>query len=118
MNTRLQCYLKSLAGLLLLSCTQVSHALQAGGEPLPLFAKGDIPWQSLSPEEQGQLEGYRNHWEHYDTNKQKRILDGAHRYLDLPPEHQKKIIQQHNQYKKLSPQERKRLREKYQRDRR
>ena len=118
MNTRLQRYLKSLTGLLLLSCTQFSHALQAGDKPLPLFAQGDIPWQSLSPEEQGQLKGYRNDWNQYDTHKQKRILDGAHRYLDLPPERQKKIIQQHNQYKKLSPQERKRLREKYRRDQR
>ncbi len=118
MNTRLHTLLKLLTGLLLLGCAQASQALQADSGHLLLFAKGEIPWQSLSPEEQGQLKGYNNSWDNYDSEKQKRIRDGAQRFLNLPPERQKKIKQQRNQYKKLSPKERKKLREEYRRNRR
>ena len=90
MNTRLNNFLKALAGLLLLGCTESSFALQPGSERMLLIAKGDVPWQSLSPEEQRELKGYRGNWKNYDTEKQNRIRDGAKRYMHLPPERKEK----------------------------
>lgn len=118
MHTRLHRLLKPLAGLLLLGSTASSYALQAPEQRLELFAKGEIPWQSLSPEEQRQLKGYQGNWNNYDAQRQKRIRDGAQRYLSLPPERQEKIRQQRKNYRKLSPQEQKRLREEYLRNHR
>ncbi|MEE9422267.1 MAG: DUF3106 domain-containing protein [Gammaproteobacteria bacterium] len=118
MNTRLNNILKALAGLLLLGCTETSFALQPGSERMLLIAKGDVPWQSLSPEEQRELKGYRGNWKNYDTEKQNRIRDGAKRYMRLPPDRKEIIKQQRKHYRDLSPAEQKRLRDEYQRNRR
>lgn len=93
-----------------------AQALDA--ERLYLAARGDIPWQSLSPEEQEALRRYRGHWNRYDAEQQRRIREGAQHYLRLPPEKRREIERQQRHYRQLSPEEKRRLREEYQRQRR
>ncbi len=85
---------------------------------LLLAAQGGIPWQSLSPEEQQELNDYRDRWQQYDGEKQDKIRKGAQRYLSLPPERRDKIRQQRKHYRQLTPKEQQRLREEYRRNRR
>ena len=85
---------------------------------LYLAARGEIPWQSLSPEEQDALHDYRDRWNSFDSAQQQRIRRGAQRYLELPPGKRREIRQEHHHYRQLSPEERRRLREEYQRHRR
>jgi hypothetical protein len=118
MNTLFNNSLKALVGLLLLGCTEASFALQSNSERMLQIARGDIPWQSLSPEEKTELKGYRGDWKNYDADKQNRIRDGAKRYMRLPPERKEKIKQQRKHYRNLPPAEQKRLRDEYQRNRR
>ena len=115
MNNPLRKFLKSLIGLLLLGCAQTSYALQLDSERMQMIAKGEIPWQSLSPEEQRELKEYRGRWNNYDSEKQNKIRKGTQRYLDLPPERREKIKQQRKHYQELSPEEQQRLREEYRR---
>jgi hypothetical protein len=46
---------------------------------------GDIPWNSLSPEEQRILHRARNDWDNMSTERQRRLLRGAHRWQDMSP---------------------------------
>lgn len=84
---------------------------------LYLAERGDIPWQSLSPDEQDALRDYRGDWNEYSGDRQQRIRDGTQRYLELPPEKRRKVEQNRRKYQELSPQERERLRKEYQRNR-
>jgi hypothetical protein len=106
----------TLAATLLLSAVSTS-ALALDDRQLYLIAKGDIPWQSLSPDEQNALEDYRIRWNDYDTDKQNRIREGAHRYLSMPPEKRRELNRQRDRYERLSPEEKRRLKKQYQRDR-
>ena len=103
---------------LLLGTVKTSYALNLDKQRLQLIARGEIPWQSLSPEEQSELIEYRKGWDKYDSDKQNRIREGAQRYLSLPPERREKIKQQRKRYRELSPEEQKQLREEYRRNRR
>jgi hypothetical protein len=47
---------------------------------------GDIPWSSLSPEEQRILGKARDRWDQMPTERQQRLLRGAHRWQDMSPE--------------------------------
>jgi hypothetical protein len=85
---------------------------------LYLAQRGDIPWQSLSQEEQEALQRYRNQWDSYDGKRQQEMRRGAQRYMELPPQKRREVEQQRNQYQQLTPEERRRLREEYQRQKR
>ena len=85
---------------------------------LYLAARGDIPWQSLNPEEQRALQRHRGNWDDYDHEHQQDMRRGAQRYLELPPDKRRKVEQQRRKYEQLSPQERRRLRKEYQRQNR
>ncbi|VAW77077.1 hypothetical protein MNBD_GAMMA15-1066 [hydrothermal vent metagenome] len=74
-----------------------------------------VPWQSLSHEEQKALREYRGRWHNYDSDRQQRMRDGARRFHQLPAEKRHKVEQKHHEYERLSPQERHRLRKEYQR---
>ncbi|MDT8388000.1 MAG: DUF3106 domain-containing protein [Thiogranum sp.] len=82
---------------------------------LYLADRGEVPWQSLSPQEQDALREYRGNWEQYGGDRQERIRKGAQRYLELPPDERRKVEQKRREYQQLSPQERERLREEYHR---
>lgn len=82
---------------------------------LYLAAKGQIPWKSLSNEEQDALRDYRGRWNKYDADRQQRIREGAKRYKNLPPEKRDALEKKRREYERLSPQERRRLREEYER---
>lgn len=85
---------------------------------LYLAARGEIPWQSLSPQEQEALRRYRNQWDGYSGERQEDMRRGAQRYLELPPQKRREVEQQRQQYEQMSPEQRRRLREQYQRERR
>jgi hypothetical protein len=85
---------------------------------LYLAERGDIPWQSLSPEEQDALRGHRRQWDNYSGKRQKDMQHGARRYLDLPPDKRREVEKQRRQYEKMTPEERRRLRDQYQREHR
>jgi hypothetical protein len=82
---------------------------------LYLAQRGDIPWQSLSPEEQEALQRYRHQWDNYSGQRQQEMRRGAKRYMDLPPQKRREVEQQRRHYQQLSPEERQRLREEYRR---
>ncbi len=82
---------------------------------LYLAANGQIPWQSLSPEEQDALREYRREWDRYEPARQQRIREGARRFQSLPPEKRREIRRKREEYERLSPEERRRLREEYRR---
>jgi len=92
---------------------------QADVDPYRLYLaqRGDIPWNSLSPEEQQALKRYRGQWDEYGGERQQRLREGAQRYLDLPPDKRREVEQQRREYEQLSPAERERLRKEYQRRR-
>ncbi len=109
----------ALAGLLALVFLLAGAPAQAGVDPYRLYLaqRGDIPWNSLSPEEQQALKGYRGQWDEYSGERQQRLREGAQRYLDLPPDKRREVEQQRREYEQLSPAERERLRKEYQRRR-
>ncbi len=80
-----------------------------------LAANGQIPWQSLSDEEQDALRDYRGRWHDYDSDRQQRMREGARRFHQLPPKKRHEVERKHHEYEQLSPQERRRLRQEYQR---
>lgn len=47
---------------------------------------GDIPWSSLSTDEQQTLSRARDKWDQLSTERQQRLLDGAHRWQNMSPE--------------------------------
>jgi Protein of unknown function (DUF3106) len=81
---------------------------------LYLAERGDIPWQSLSPQEQEALRRYRNQWDGYSSARQQEMRRGAQRYLELPPTKRREVEQQRQKYEQMTPEERRRLREEYQ----
>ncbi|MGD8842722.1 MAG: DUF3106 domain-containing protein [Gammaproteobacteria bacterium] len=85
---------------------------------LYLAERGDIPWQSLSPEEQDALRNQRRQWDKYSGQRQKDMQRGARRYLELPPDKRREVDQQRRQYQKMTPEQRRKLRDEYQRERR
>ena len=107
----------ALFALMLLLASPASHA-QVDRYRLYLAERGEIPWQSLSPEEPRALQRYRGNWGDYDHERQKDMRKGAQRYLELPPDKRREVEQQRRKYEQLSPQERQRLRKEYQRQRR
>ena len=95
----------------------ISGNSRADVDPYRLYLaqRGDIPWQSLSPEEQEALQRYRNQWDGYSGKRQQEMRRGAQRYMELPPQKRREVEQQRNHYQQLTPEERRRLREEYQR---
>lgn len=117
----MRAHLKPLTSTLLTLTLSLSAVpLHAGvdAQRLYLAARGEIPWQSLSPEEQRALQRHRGNWGDYDHERQKDMRKGAQRYLELPPDKRREVEQQRRKYEQLSPQERQRLRKEYQRQRR
>ena len=110
---------RTLPGLLMLILVLGVNPAQAQVDPYRLYLaqRGDIPWESLSPEEQQALQRYRGQWREYSTERQQRLRQGAQRYMDLPPDKRRQVEQQRREYEQLSPQERERLRKEYQRRR-
>ena len=106
-----------LFALTILLSAQSSQA-EVDSYRLYLAERGDIPWHSLSPEEQDALKRHRGKWDDYSTERQRDMRQGAQRYLDLPPDKRRKVEQERRHYEQLSPQERKRLREEYKRQNR
>ncbi len=76
-------------------------------------ADADIPWQSLSKNEQSVLEKHHAEWSSLSPDRQRKLRDGARQYLQLPPEKRKAVERKHSQYEKMSPGEREKLRERY-----
>lgn len=112
--------IKNLAALCIaLACLGAVDADAAvDGYRLYLAQRGDIPWQSLTSEEQAVLQRYRGQWDNYSGTRQREMRNGAQRYLQLPPQKRREVEQQQRQYRDLSPDERQRLRDEYQRQRR
>jgi hypothetical protein len=104
--------------ILTLSLSSLPVHAEVNAHRLYLAARGDIPWQSLSPEEQRALQRHRGNWDDYDSKRQQDMRRGAQRYLELPADKRHEVEQQRRKYEKLSPQERQRLRKEYQRQRR
>ena len=100
---------------LALSLHSLSVHADIDAHRLYLAARGDIPWQSLNPEEQRALQRHRGNWDDYDPDRQQGMRRGAQRYLNLPPDKRREVEQQRRKYEQLSPQERQRLRKEYQR---
>ena len=103
-------------GLIILLSTEARASVDS--YRLYLAQRGDIPWQSLSPEEQDALRRYRKQWDGYSGQRQQEMRRGAQRYLDLPPQKRREVEQQRRQYQEMPPEQRRRLREEYQRERR
>ena len=62
---------------------------------LYLAAQGEIPWQSLSPEEKRALQRHRGQWDNYSGDRQEDMRRGAQRYLELPPDKRLEVEKQH-----------------------
>ena len=107
----------SLLAVTVLLGAQPCHA-EIDAYRLYLAERGEIPWQSLTPEEQQALKRHRGKWDGYSSERQKDMRQGAQRYLNLTPDKRREVEQQRHQYEQLSPQERKRLREEYKRQKR
>jgi len=103
---------------LALSLSSLPAYADVDAHRLYLAARGDIPWQSLNPEEQRALQRHRGNWDDYDHEHQQDMRRGAQRYLELPPDKRREVEQQRRNYEQLSPQERQRLRKEYQRQNR
>jgi hypothetical protein len=99
----------------LLYCSASAAQGQLDPYRLYLAERGEIPWNSLSPEEREALERHRGEWDDYSTDRQERMRKGAKRYLSLPPDKRREVERQRREYQQLSPQERERLREEYKR---
>ena len=53
----------------------------------PVIAQaGDIPWSSLSADEQRILSRAHGNWDQLPTERQQRLLNGAHRWQEMNPQ--------------------------------
>lgn len=111
---------KFLISLSLILATLYSANGQAGVDNYRLYLaqRGDIPWQSLTPEEQAALQRYRKQWDSYSGERQQEMQRGARRYLELPPQKRQEVERKQRQYQDMTPEQRRRLREEYQREHR
>lgn|GEM_PF-1206191 len=109
--------LKVLLGIVLGLLLLAAASAHADIDPYRLYLaqRGDIPWQSLSPEEQAALQRYRKQWDGYSGERQQEMRRGARRYMQLPPQKRHEVEQQRRHYQQMTPAERRRLREEYQR---
>lgn len=94
--------------------TAAIAASLAGGIQ-PALADRGIPWNSLDRDEQSLLGKHRGEWSQLGEQEQRRLLGGARKYLDLPPDKRRAVENQRDQYRKLSPEEREELRDRYSR---
>jgi len=110
---------KSACRLLALALVCTAPLSHADVDPYRLYLaeRGEIPWQSLSPEEQDALKQHRRQWDSYSGERQERMRQGAQRYLDLPPDKQREVERRRREYEQLPSEERRRLREEYKRHR-
>jgi len=75
----------------------------------PAALAGDIPWSSLSPEEQHILSRAREHWEQMPTERQQRLLRGARRWQHMTPEQREQARErwkerhEHHQHRRDEP---------------
>jgi len=65
-----------------LSLSSLTAHADIDAHRLQLAARGDMPWQSLNPEEQRALQRHRGNWDDYDQERQQDMRRGAQRYLD------------------------------------
>ena len=87
--------------LILIGAAALGFTLQAQAldyQRLQLAARGEIPWQSLSPEEQKALQRYRNQWDSYSGKRQQDMRRGAQRHMELPPQKRREVEQQRRHY--------------------
>lgn len=94
-----------------------------------LCAQQAIPWNSLSAEQQQQLEKARAQWDQLPAERQQRLLRGAERWSkmseeeraqaaqrmerwkSLPPKTRQDLNERANRFRELPPEQRERLRE-------
>lgn len=88
-------------------------AISLGTGSMPAGADQGIPWHSLSKDEQSVLRKHQRNWPDKSRGEQGRLLQGARKYLDLPPEKRKAVERKRDQYQRMSPEEREKLRKKY-----
>ena len=84
----------------------------------PAQAGAQIPWNSLSKDEQALLRKHQRDWSDMDGQEQERLRKGARKYLDLPQNKREAVERKRDQYRQMSPDERDRLRRKYQKEKR
>ena len=72
----------AILSLYLVLLSAPGHA-QVDAYRLYLAERGDIPWDSLSPEEQEALKRHRKNWGEYSSERQEHMRKGAQRYLEL-----------------------------------
>ena len=107
--------------------------LLTGTITAPIWAEGDlsgVPWDQLGAEEQTVLTPFKEQWKNFPPTRQRRLQNGASRYLgmtpnerrgmhnrfkrwkSLPLEKQERIRQQFKAFRQLSPNKRRAIREK------
>jgi hypothetical protein len=79
----------------------------------PVYADQGIAWQSLSQDEQTVLRKHQRDWPNKSRQEQTHLLQGARKYLALPPEKRKAVENKRDQYRDMSPEEREQLRKQY-----
>jgi hypothetical protein len=88
-------------------------AISLGTGTAPAYADQGIAWQSLNQDEQTVLRKHQRDWPNKSRQEQARLLQGARKYLALPPEKRKAVENKRDQYRNMSPEEREQLRKKY-----
>jgi len=101
----------------LLAALLLTGTLLAGAGPAAQ-AGPQIPWNSLSKDEQAVLRKHQRDWSDMDGQEQERLRKGARKYLDLPQNKREAVERKRDQYRQMSPDERERLRRKYQKEKR
>ncbi len=88
-------------------------AISLGVGTVQAYADQGIPWHSLSQAEQTVLRKHRHDWPDKSPGEQTRLLQGARKYLELPPDKRKTVEHKRDQYQRMSPAEREQLRKQY-----
>ena len=79
---------------------------------MPALA-GDIPWNSLSPQEQQTLQRLQGRWDQLPTQRQQKLRAGAKRWSTLEPAQKEKLRQRREWFRSLPPDERERLKQRW-----
>jgi hypothetical protein len=56
-----------------------------------VLADNGMPWNSLSRSEQSVLSKHQGEWSRLSGQEQRRLVSGARKYLELPPEQRKAV---------------------------
>jgi hypothetical protein len=71
-------------------------------------------WQSLSPQQQQLLQGYRDNWHNLPPERQQALAKGSDRWLGMTPEQREGAQQRFNQWRAMPPDQRQLLRQRWQ----